>query len=288
MKITPVVADELHHKMSIVADEPDLQECYEVTQAHCDKIITWCKARLIPEVVSPKLLLLMAGEMENAADITLDQYRDMPSDDKVQRNRAYYAYRSYCGFVSLMNEQLATSDTYLEPVEAPTEAVKPPRAVVTPEHPIAYPMTHVTWVPADGGRKDAGFKGETGDCGCRAIAIASGRPYAEIYARINELAKSERTGKRKTGVSDARTGVYRVTMNRLLAELGFVWVPLTAIGSGCKVHLHRDELPATGKFVLRLSKHFAAYVDGQLYDTYDCSRGGTRCVYGYWKLEEHP
>ena len=33
----------------------------------------------------------------------------------------------------------------------------------------------------DGGRAKAGFKGTTGDCVCRAIAIATERPYREIY-----------------------------------------------------------------------------------------------------------
>ena len=36
----------------------------------------------------------------------------------------------------------------------------------------------------NGGREAAGFKGRAGDCVCRSIAIASGRPYAEIYARL--------------------------------------------------------------------------------------------------------
>jgi hypothetical protein len=38
----------------------------------------------------------------------------------------------------------------------------------------------------DGGRKAAGFKGDAGDCVTRAIAIASGRPYAEVYKRLAE------------------------------------------------------------------------------------------------------
>ena len=31
----------------------------------------------------------------------------------------------------------------------------------------------------DGGREDAGYKGKTGDCGTRAIAIATGLDYQE-------------------------------------------------------------------------------------------------------------
>lgn len=140
----------------------------------------------------------------------------------------------------------------------------------------------------DGGRAAAGYRGETGDCAARAVAIASGLPYQEIYDRINALAKRERTGKRKRTVSNARTGVHRVTMHRLMAELGATWTPTMTIGSGTTVHVRADELPATGRLVLNLSRHFAAVVDGVLRDNHDCSRGGTRCVYGYWTLPDPP
>ena len=33
------------------------------------------------------------------------------------------------------------------------------------------------WQYNDGGRSAAGFSGKTGDCVCRAIAIATGKPY---------------------------------------------------------------------------------------------------------------
>lgn len=33
------------------------------------------------------------------------------------------------------------------------------------------------------------------------------------------------------------------------------------------------------------SKHLTCVKDRVLYDTYDCSRDGTRCVYGYWSKE---
>lgn len=137
------------------------------------------------------------------------------------------------------------------------------------------------FVYSDGGRAEAGFKGKTGDCVTRAIAIASGRPYKEIYNMINEFAKSERTGKRKKGVSRARTGVYKNTSKRVLTELGFEWVPTMKIGSGCTVHLDADELPK-GRLVVSLSRHQVAVIDGVVHDTYDCTRDGKRCVYGYY------
>lgn len=136
----------------------------------------------------------------------------------------------------------------------------------------------------DGGRALAGFRGDTGDCVTRAFAIASGLPYQTIYDRINELGKAERKGKRKRDISSARTGVYTHTIRKLAKELGAVWTPTMLIGQGCKVHLLASELPATGRFVLSLSRHCAAWIDGVLQDTHDCSRAGTRCVYGYWEF----
>lgn len=133
----------------------------------------------------------------------------------------------------------------------------------------------------DGGRAAAGFRGQTGDCACRAIAIATGTPYSLVYDSLNEIGKSERTGKRKRGVSNARTGVYKQAMHKYLAAIGWKWTPTMRIGSGCKVHLRSDELPA-GRIIVNLSKHYAAVIDGVLHDTSDCSREGARCVYGYW------
>jgi len=135
----------------------------------------------------------------------------------------------------------------------------------------------------DGGRKEAGYKGTAGDCVTRAIAIATEKPYQEIYTALNLLAISERTGKRKRGISSARTGVYKQTYKKYLTELGWKWVPTMQIGQGCKVHLRSDELPP-GRLIVCVSKHLVAVIDGVANDTHDPTRNGTRCVYGYFHL----
>ncbi len=134
----------------------------------------------------------------------------------------------------------------------------------------------------DGGRASAGYRGKAGDCVVRAIAIATDRPYQQIYEMVNGAAAYERTGKRKRGVSNARTGVYRTSIRRVMKSLGWVWTPTMQIGSGCTVHLRVDELPP-GRLVVSVSKHLTAVIDGVIHDTHDCSRRGTRCVYGYWQ-----
>jgi hypothetical protein len=142
--------------------------------------------------------------------------------------------------------------------------------------------TPIGFVYDDGGRAAAGYRGEAGDCVTRAIAIATGQPYQEVYDRLNHLAKSERITKRRRRQSSARTGVARVTYERYLRDLGWEWTPTMQIGSGCQVHLGADELPQ-GRLIVRLSGHLAAVVDSVVHDTHDPSRDGTRCVYGYWK-----
>jgi hypothetical protein len=46
--------------------------------------------------------------------------------------------------------------------------------------------------------------------------------------------------------------------------------------------LKADELPA-GRLIVSVSKHLVAVIDGVAHDTHDPSRGGTRCVYGYYR-----
>ena len=140
----------------------------------------------------------------------------------------------------------------------------------------------VQFVYDDGGRAAAGFKGAAGDCAVRAAAIAAEIPYQEAYDLINRCSKNEKPSKRRRGKSSSRTGVHKVTFHKVMEELGWSWTPTMKIGSGCTVHVRKDELPP-GRLILNLSRHYAAYIEGALHDTFDGSRRGKRCVYGYWR-----
>jgi hypothetical protein len=133
----------------------------------------------------------------------------------------------------------------------------------------------------DGGRAAAGYKGKTGDCVTRSIAIATGKTYQQVYGALNQFAETERIGKRKRKRSNSRTGVFRKTYQSYLESLGWQWTSTMSIGSGCQVHLRASELPP-GPLIVKVSRHLTAVIDGVLYDTYNCSRAGTRCVYGYF------
>jgi hypothetical protein len=135
----------------------------------------------------------------------------------------------------------------------------------------------IRFVEDDGGRAAAGFEGTADDCATRAIAIAAELPYKDVHAALTEWQGWD---------ADAGgNGSDHFTCRRFLVEkLGFTWVPLMKVGSGCQVHLREDELPK-GRIIVRVSHHFAAVIDGVLHDTHDCSRYGKRCVYGYFKRE---
>jgi hypothetical protein len=142
-------------------------------------------------------------------------------------------------------------------------------------------MSALPWVYDDGGRQAAGFRGTTGDCVCRAIAIATGRPYVEVYHEINALGARERRVKGRSARSHARTGVYIPTIRRYLTGLGWTWHPTMGIGTGTTVHLRSGELPP-GRLICSVSKHTVAVIDGVVHDTGDPTRDGKRAVYGYF------
>jgi len=136
-------------------------------------------------------------------------------------------------------------------------------------------------VTDDGGRAAAGFRGDTGDCVTRAVAIVTGRPYREVYDELNAFCR-QHEHLRGHRPSAARTGIEKRTTRAYLAGLGLAWTPVMGIGTGCRVHLTPGELP-DGRLIVSVTKHITAVIDGTVHDTYDPCRDGTRCVYGYWR-----
>lgn len=140
----------------------------------------------------------------------------------------------------------------------------------------------------DGGREHAGFKGGAGDCVVRSIAIAAKLPYMQVYedlrdanARYAQL-KNDRLAKRlNLKGSSPRNGNHRNVFHDYILGLGFEWVPTMKVGAGCQVHLRSNELPL-GILIVKVSKHLTTVINGVIQDTHDPSRGGNRCVYGYY------
>ena len=96
-------------------------------------------------------------------------------------------------------------------------------------------MTALTFVYDDGGRAAAGYKGPADDCVCRAIAIAAGMPYQQVYDALNQLGHAERLSRRRKSKSSARTGVHKPTIRRYMAAIAWTWTPVMFVGQGCTV-----------------------------------------------------
>lgn len=137
------------------------------------------------------------------------------------------------------------------------------------------------FVYSDGGRAEAGFKGTTGDCAARALAIVEGMPYKEAYDLINAYAKKERRKKK----SSARTGVWINTYKKVLKDLDYEWVPLASIGKPAP-KLTNESVPF-GRVIARLTRHYCAVVDHEIQDNHDPRDNlyGEKAVYGYWVKE---
>lgn len=125
----------------------------------------------------------------------------------------------------------------------------------------------------DGGRSNYFKASNVGDCAVRAIAIATGIDYKQVYNDLKKL----------NGGKSCRNGTPKKIRRKYLTQLGWVWHPTMFIGQGCQVHLDKNELPS-GTLIVSVSGHLTCVKDGVIYDTYDCSREGNRCVYGYYTL----
>jgi hypothetical protein len=140
------------------------------------------------------------------------------------------------------------------------------------------------YVYNDGG---AGRTNHGGGCVPRAIAIATGRPYREVYealvARTYEYVRrwprSQVAGwiRRGRNSFDPARGSYRSVYGRYLKSLGWHYVST----EDQKVRLRADELPS-GRLIVAVHQHLVAVIDGVIHDTYDSGQKGHRPVRGYY------
>lgn len=157
------------------------------------------------------------------------------------------------------------------------------------------------FIYSTGGREKY-FKAETAsDCVCRAISIASGKDYKEVYDELNRLEKTIKVGKHERRGS-ARTGIrLKVVKYYIENVLGWTHHSVMSKGTGVTMHLTEEEIPM-GNLIVDISKHLTCVKDKVIYDTYNCSTkmyydrfageyrvNNNRAVYNYWSeptLEE--
>lgn len=126
-----------------------------------------------------------------------------------------------------------------------------------------------TFIFNDGGRAASGRKGSAGDCGVRAMAIALDLSYEECYCKLAQANKDA------GGKKSARNGLKKSVYEKVLSRHGWVWHSAPKF-EGRKARC--GDMPQ-GRVIVRMARHFAAVIDGVLYDTWD-SRD--KMVYGYW------
>ncbi len=162
-------------------------------------------------------------------------------------------------------------------------------------HPKPEPLPlPLPFVYDDGGRAAAGFAATMNgasprDCAARSIAIASGRPYAAVYAALAAGTGTQRAsrlcGKREPTACEG-INTHRKWFKEYMRALGAVWTPTFGHGKRT-VRLCVDAygLPP-GRLAVYVRHHVTAVIDGVIHDTHDPNRGGARCVYGFWSFPE--
>ena len=103
-------------------------------------------------------------------------------------------------------------------------------------------------VDADTVRQSAGVN-EVRDCTVRATAAALGIPYAEAHARLSAVGRKNRRGVH-----------YAEVYKKLGLKFHQKWL------GGCPVKRVLPTLPPTGRFVVLVSRHVFAVVDGKVID----------------------
>jgi hypothetical protein len=122
----------------------------------------------------------------------------------------------------------------------------------------------------DGGRADAGFKGKAGDCVVRAIAIATGEKYKNVYNMVASANKDFGFAK------SARNGIHKSVSADVLKKLGFQWYSAPKfIGRKARPF----DMPR-GVVIAKQAHHLVAVINGVPYDTFDST---VKIIYGYWK-----
>ncbi len=127
----------------------------------------------------------------------------------------------------------------------------------------------------DGGRSASGYVGLAGDCVTRAIVIATGTSYRDVYRALGAIADMT-----------PRDGVITSVAAEYLEALGWIH------HSGCGSVLASAALPKGAVIVdltapkHRRSGHFCSVIDHVIYDTWNPSDDDSFVVTGYWTRPE--
>ncbi len=111
------------------------------------------------------------------------------------------------------------------------------------------------------------------DCMIRSVTIATNTPYTEVHKIMYKNGWRATRNKSK--------GNWEDQIIETLTELGFKYREISYPAVKGQSRMTATTMVNEGTYILRMSKHVAAYKDGVLMDTWDCSDS---CVYFAWEV----
>ena len=109
----------------------------------------------------------------------------------------------------------------------------------------------------------------------RSVAIATDTPYSKVHEIMY------RHGWRAT--RSKSVGNWEDQITNTLSELGFKYRKVSYPAVKGQSRMTANTMVNSGTFILRMSRHVAAYKEGILMDTWDCS---DKCVYFAWEISK--
>ena len=121
------------------------------------------------------------------------------------------------------------------------------------------------WTETDGGRKAAGFDGDAGDCGVRAVAIVSHLSYQEAHDRFNYD-------------EEADEGIANMSIGEFLRELG--WTSISLHKRKINVREAAQEF-GNGLVIAKMLKygHFVGIRDSKYHDNWNSGELRAECIH---------
>jgi hypothetical protein len=182
--------------------------------------------------------------------------------------------------------KLRAAEIKIVGLESEVEVLKTENADLRRQLEVFKSPVRCEFVEDDGGRAAAGYGEPEGDCVARAIAIATSKPYAEVFEALKgahaRYVKRLRPGSEAHGHEERRrtepihNGCSEKVSGPYLRSLGWQYTRVRE-----RVYFRAGALPS-GRLIVDLNRHYVALIDGVIHDTYDSGGHGRRPVDGYW------
>jgi hypothetical protein len=183
-------------------------------------------------------------------------------------------------------EKLRFARIKIASLQSEVEELKTENAELRRQLEVFKSPVRCEFVEDDGGRAAAGYEEALGGCVARAITIATGKPYVEVFEALQaayaRYVKRLRPGSEAALIEERRrtepihNGCPNKVYGPYLKSLGWQYTRLRE-----RTYLRAGALPS-GRLIVSVDQHLLALIDGVIHDTYDSGGAGRRPVDGYW------